>query len=89
MHILTVKLQLATYSNFIVTLTAINCSATKWFKGYFGVSATFGTSRGKHLALGIVAVTVVPKVIAVVSVLSRFPCLAAYGASFWHVSIAS
>lgn len=57
MYALMVKSRLSTYFDFIVAFTAVNRSAVTWFKGYPGISATFGASRREHRAVGIVVAT--------------------------------
>jgi hypothetical protein len=68
--------------DFTVAIATVNRSVPTRFEWYFGILATIGTNRGKHLALG-------PKAIAIVSVSISLwlPCLTAFGTALGLVNI--
>jgi len=88
-YILQVRPALSTDSDFTVAITAIHWSALTGLERYFSFLPTLRAYCGEHLASRPVAIAIIPITVATVSVLLCFPCLAARGAAFRLVGIAS
>ena len=76
---ISVRLELATHSDFTIAIAAIHRLVATWFEGYFGVLAALSAHYRKHLAGGAVAS---------VSGTLRLPGLATRRTALWVVGIA-
>jgi hypothetical protein len=76
-YVLKSKLAGSAQSDLIVAIAAIHRPIFTGLEWYLGSFSTLGTYRREHLALGPVAVAIIPIVVATVAVLPCFPFLAA------------
>jgi len=82
MYALNVKPVLSIQSDFTVAVATVHWFVSAWLERYLGFLTTLSTNRGKHLALGFIAIATVT-----VSIALCFPRLAAFGTTFGLIRI--